>query len=152
MKHERVSMLIKKTSLIVEKKTNVVLAPYELTNTQFRTLLFLYHKRDKQIRQIDIETAFAMTNPTVTGILNNLEKKGLVQRLENLDDRRSKLIALTDHALEMIPLLDSLGETIEGLVTSVLSDEEKAELAMLLKKIMKHAGEQHILKTQANYS
>lgn len=146
MKNERVSMLIKKTSLIVEKKTNAVLAPYELTNAQFRILMLLYHKRDKSIRQIDIENAFAMTNPTVTGILNNLEKKGLVQRLDNPDDKRSKLISLSDRAFEMIPVLDSLGETIEEQVTSVLSDEEKTELATLLKKIMKHAGEQHYAK------
>lgn len=146
MATERVSMLIKKTSLIVEKKTNVVLAPYELTNTQFRTLMFLYHKRDRQIRQIDIENAFAMTNPTVTGILNNLEKKGLVERLENPDDKRSKLISLTEQAIELIPVLDSLGDTIEDQVTSVLTDEEKETLSVLLRKIMKHAGEQHDAK------
>lgn len=141
MGNERVSMLIKKTSLIVEKKTNAVLAPYELTNAQFRILMLLYHKREKSIRQIDIENAFAMTNPTVTGILNNLEKKGLVQRLDHPDDKRSKLILLTDAALEMIPELDSLGEIIEDQVTSVLSDEERAALATLLNKIMRHAGE-----------
>lgn len=146
MGNERISMLIKKTSLMVEKKTNVVLAPYELTNTQFRTLMFLYHKRDQRIRQIDIENAFAMTNPTVTGILNNLEKKDLVQRIENSDDKRSKLISLTDHALEMIPLLDALGETIEEQVASILSDEEKTQLTILLQKIMKHAGEQYYAK------
>lgn len=141
MGNERVSMLIKKTSLIVEKKTNAVLAPYELTNAQFRILMLLYHKREKSIRQIDIENAFAMTNPTVTGVLNNLEKKGLVQRLDHPDDKRSKLILLTDAALEMIPELDSLGEIIEAQVTSVLSDEERAALATLLNKIMRHAGE-----------
>lgn len=141
MGNERVSMLIKKTSLIVEKKTNAVLAPYELTNAQFRILMLLYHKREKSIRQIDIENAFAMTNPTVTGVLNNLEKKGLVQRLDHPDDKRSKLILLTDAALEMIPELDSLGEIIEDQVTSVLSDEERAALATLLNKIMRHAGE-----------
>lgn len=141
MGNERVSMLIKKTSLIVEKKTNAVLAPYELTNAQFRILMLLYHKREKSIRQIDIENAFAMTNPTVTGVLNNLEKKGLVQRLDHPEDKRSKLILLTDAALEMIPELDSLGEIIEAQVTSVLSDEERAALATLLNKIMRHAGE-----------
>lgn len=143
MENEKVSMLIKKTALIVEKKTNAELLPYDLTNTQFRTLMFLYYKRDRQIRQLDIEAAFAMTNPTVTGILKNLEKKDLVQRLENPDDKRSKLISLTDRALEMIPLLNSLTETIEEQVMSVLSDAERAELAVLLKKIMTHAWEQY---------
>lgn len=138
MSNERVSMLIKKTALVVEKRTNAELLPYELSSTQFRTLMFLYYRCDNPVRQIDIENVLAMTNPTVTGILNKLEKKGLVQRIENPNDKRSKLISLTEHALEMIPLLDSLGETIEEQVTSALSDEERKELIALLKKIMKH--------------
>lgn len=146
MAYEKISMLIKKTALILEKKTNTELLPYDLTNTQFRTLMFLYYKQDRLIRQIDIEAAFAMTNPTVTGILKNLEKKDLVQRLENPDDKRSKLISLTDHALAMIPLLDSLSETIEEQVMSILSDTERAELASLLKKIMRHTCKQHNVK------
>lgn len=39
MRNEGVSMLIKKASLTVEKKTNAVPAPYELTNAQFRALM-----------------------------------------------------------------------------------------------------------------
>lgn len=146
MATERVSMLIKKTSLIVEKRTNAVLAPYELTNAQFRILMLLYHKRDKNIRQIDIENVFAMTNPTVTGILNNLEKKGLVERLDNPEDKRSKLISLTEQAIAFLPVLYALGDTIEEQITSGLTDEEKETLSVLLQKIVKHVGEQHDAK------
>lgn len=141
METERVAMLIKKTSLVVEKKTNAVLSPYELTNTQFRILMLLYYKQDKDIRQIDLENAFAMTNPTVTGILNNLENKGLIKRLENPADKRSKLISLTDQALSVIPELNILGETIEAQVTGALSLEERRQLATLLKKILNNSGE-----------
>lgn len=141
MENEKASMLIKKTALIVEKKTNAELQAYNMTNTQFRTILFLYYKRDRKIRQIDIENAFGMTNPTVTGILKNLEKKGLVQRIENPDDKRSKLISLTDNAVNMIPILNSLTETIEEQVMCVLSDEERKTLILLLKKIMSNALE-----------
>ncbi len=146
MATERVSMLLKKTSLIVEKRTNAVLAPYELTNAQFRILMLLYHKRDKNIRQIDIENVFAMTNPTVTGILNNLEKKGLVERLDNPEDKRSKLISLTKQAIAFIPVLHALGDTIEEQITSGLTDAEKETLSVLLQKIVKHVGEQHDAK------
>lgn len=141
MKSDRISMLIKKTSLVVEKQTNTVLASYDLTNTQFRFLMLLYYGQEKSIRQIDIENAFAMTNPTVTGILNNLEKKNLIRRCENPDDKRSKLIKLTEQALSIVPKLDALGEEIETQVTGDLSTEEREQLAMLLKKILKNKGE-----------
>lgn len=136
MANDKISMLIKKTALLAEKDTNILLAPYELTGAQFRMLMFLYRKQQQHIRQTDLENAFGMTNPTVTGIINNLEKKGLVQRIENPDDRRSKLLWLTDNALEMIPLLISLTETIEKQMTIALTDDECTQLATILKKII----------------
>lgn len=136
MANDKISMLIKKTALLAEKDTNILLAPYELTGAQFRMLMFLYRKQQQHIRQTDLENVFGMTNPTVTGIINNLEKKGLVQRIENPDDRRSKLLWLTDNALEMIPLLISLTETIEKQMTIALTDDECTQLATILKKII----------------
>lgn len=136
MANDKISMLIKKTALLAEKDTNILLAPYELTGAQFRMLMFLYRKQQQHIRQTDLENAFGMTNPTVTGIINNLEKKRLVQRIENPDDRRSKLLWLTDNALEMIPLLISLTETIEKQMTIALTDDECTQLSTILKKII----------------
>lgn len=136
MRRERVAMLIKKTAVVVEKQANAALASYELTSTQFRILMFLNVKGDAPVRQIDIENTFALTNPTVTGILHNLEKKGLVMRCENPEDKRSKLIALTDRAQAIIPELDILGAEIDARVTRNLSSQEREQLAQLLKKML----------------
>lgn len=136
MPNDKVAILIKKTALIVEKMSNHVLAPYELTNTQYKILMLLYRNLDKPIRQIDIETHFAMTNPTVTGIIQNLEKKGMIQRIPNPDDKRSKLLTLTERAVSMENELYALGESLENQVTANLSEDEGKQLIELLKKIL----------------
>lgn len=136
MRKDRVAILIKKTALVIEKLSNQVLAPYELSHTQYKIMMVLYCNSDKTIRQTDIEERFSLTNPTVTGIIQNLEKKGLVQRVQNPNDRRSKLLCLTEHAIEIKDELRALGEKLETLITDNLTEKECDRLCGLLKKIL----------------
>lgn len=136
MSNDKVAILIKKAALVIEKLSNHVLAPYDLTHTQYKILMLLYRNPGWPIRQIDIEAHFAMTNPTVTGIIQNLEKKGLVQRIQNPDDRRSKLLTLTEQAVSMEKELRALGESLEKQVTEKLTEDESQQLIVLLKKIL----------------
>lgn len=136
MSNDKVAILIKRAALVVEKMSNHVLAPYELTHTQYKILMVLFRNKGKQIRQADIETHFSMTNPSVTGIIQNLEKKGLLQRVQNPDDKRSKLLKLTEQALSLEKELYGLGESIEMQVTKNLSAEESEQLIVLLKKVI----------------
>lgn len=136
MRKDRVAILIKKTALAIEKLSNQVLAPYDLSHAQYKIMMMLYRNPDKTIRQTDIEEKFSLTNPTVTGIIQNLEKKGLVQRIQNPNDKRSKLLCLTDHAIEIKEELRALGEELETLTTDNLTEEECDQLCGLLKKIL----------------
>lgn len=136
MSNDKVAILIKRAALVVEKMSNHVLAPYELTHTQYKILMVLFRNKGKQIRQADIETHFSMTNPSVTGIIQNLEKKGLVQRIQNPDDKRSKLLTLTEQAVSMEQELRAQGESLEKQVTAKLTEDESRQLIVLLKKIL----------------
>ena len=136
MPNERVAILIKKIALVNEKLSNHILQPYELTHTQYKILMLLLRNPETPIRQADIETHFSMTNPSVTGIIQNLEKKGLVERVQNPDDKRSKLVKLTDQAVSMEEELYALGESLETQVTKNLTEDENKQLIALLKKIL----------------
>ncbi len=137
MIQNKVAILIKKTALVIEKLSNHVLAPYELTHTQYKILMLLFRNKEKQIRQTDIETHFSMTTPSVTSIIQNLEKKGLLERIQNPDDKRSKLLKLTEQAMSLEKELYALGESIETQVTKNLTAEESKQLIVLLKKVVK---------------
>lgn len=136
MRNEKIAILIKRAALVVEKISNNILAPYDLTNAQFKILMMLYKNPDQTVRQADIESRFSMTNPTVTGIIQNLEKKNLVQRVENPNDKRSKLLVLTPQAREMEQKMYELSERREKEVTGHWTKEECEQLIVLLNKLL----------------
>ena len=134
---DRIAILIKRLSLEIDKLSNPILEPYDLTNSQFKILKYLLMPHPESVKQVDIERYFSMTNPTVTGLVQKLEKKGMIERKINPQDSRSKILCPTQKTLEMRELLVSLGEELEGKLTQVLSSKEKQELMKLLKKLLR---------------
>ena len=137
MNHERIVILIKKLALESDKQALAILAPVELTPSQFKIIKFLFWQGDTHIRQVDIEKHFSMTNPTVTGLLKNLEEKGWIRREVNPEDSRSKIICLTDAALARKEELYAYGEQIEEALIHDLTEKEREMLEKLLKKLVK---------------
>lgn len=132
----KISILIKKTALVFDKISNQLLMPYELTGSRFKILMVLYHAPDASVRQADIENKFAMTNPTVTGLVQKLEVKDLVKRMPHPEDKRSKVLVLTDRAIEMKEELLALADDLEAGMTKNLNESERELLASLLMKML----------------
>ena len=132
----KIPILIKKVSLVFDKISNQLLMPYGLTNSQFKILMVLYHAPEASVRQIDIENKFAMTNPTVTGLVQKLEAKDLVKRMPHPEDKRSKVLVLTDRAMGMKEELLALADNLEQQMTKNLNDDEREQLAGLLLKML----------------
>ena len=137
MEKSKVSVLIKKSSLIFDKYVNQLLAQYHLSSSQFRILMILYKSPDCSVRQTDIEAAFSMTNPTVTGLVHSLEKNGLVKKIANPEDKRSRFLVLTEYAESRRNEFLSLADSIEKEMTDGLSETEAAVLSELLLKVIK---------------
>ena len=141
MSNPKISILVKKTALIFDKLSNQLLAPYDLTGSQFKIMMILYHAPAGSVRQADIEAKFSMTNPTVTGLVQKLEAKDLVKRRPHPEDRRSKVLVLTDRAIGMKEELLALADDLEQQMTRKLSDDECDQLANLLIKMLKDEKE-----------
>ena len=137
MNRECIDILIKKLALESDKQALAILAPAGLTPSQFKIIKLLLWEGDAQIRQVDIEKHFSMTNPTVTGLLKNLEDKGWIRREVNPEDSRSKIICLTDEALARREELCGYGEQIEESLIHDLNEKERETLEKLLTKLVK---------------
>lgn len=137
MTSAKISILVKKTSLIFDKLSNQLLQPYDLTGSQFKILMVLYRFPAGSVRQTDIETKFSMTNPTVTGLVQKLEGKDLVKRMPHPEDKRSKVLVLTDRAIAMKEELLALADDLEQQMTRKLTDDEYDQLEKLLMKILR---------------
>jgi MarR family 2-MHQ and catechol resistance regulon transcriptional repressor len=78
-----------------------------------------------------------LTSGSITSAVDRLEKRGLVCRSRNPNDRRISVIELTPIGREMIETADvQHAEMLENLV-STLSEAEKSQLANILQKLTK---------------
>ena len=135
-----VAILVKKASLEFDKVANPIFAEYDLTSSQYRVIKYLYSQPTGTARVVDLERQYSMTHPTALGLLDTLEKKGFTARVENPNDKRGKLVALTDKANDMRCELESIGSKIEHKLTERLSEEEKEQLVALLQKLIGLGG------------
>ncbi len=133
---ENFSIAVRLLSIQNDKIANSMLEEYGMTNGQFKVLNLLYARPAFSLRQVDIEEFFQISNPTVTVILNSLEKKGLVERRINPSDSRSKLIGVTEKAEEMRGQMHAVEKSLSGRLDEILSPEEKAQLMALLNRVI----------------
>ncbi|MGD9092124.1 MAG: MarR family transcriptional regulator [Anaerolineales bacterium] len=71
----------------------------DLTPPQFQTLRLLWDQDSQPFK--DLAVSLGCTRPTMTGIVDTLEKKGLVSRQPNPNDRRSLLVTLTERGASL---------------------------------------------------
>jgi DNA-binding MarR family transcriptional regulator len=74
---------------------------FGLTPSQFFVLDTLWSQDGVSIGELGEQVA--LDTSTLTGILDRLERNGLVERHQNPADRRSVLVILTDRARELEP-------------------------------------------------
>ena len=133
-----IGFLLKQANLLHQMQLNQIFKEFDLTASQTFSLIYLFEAKraQKEVNQKDIEREMDVSNPTVTGILNRLEHKGLIEGVESPSDARVRNIVVTEKALEIDKQLQiKFREAEEELIAS-LSEKEADELQRLLKKIL----------------
>lgn len=104
----------------------------DLTPAQFGVLSLLW-ERDRQPFK-DLAEAQSVTRATMTGLVDGLEKKGLVERQPNPADRRSLLAALTRKGRGLRERVPDLDNTFRCCCRG-LSKSDFGRLQSLLEKL-----------------
>lgn len=122
---------------------NVMLEKYDITTEQWTVLLNL--SKQSIINQKNLAQLVKKDQPTLTRILDILQRKGLVERQVSTEDRRAFLIAITEkgsqHVKEIIPYI----ETVFSSILEGISEEELKVYKAVLRKMDENL-EQHINK------
>ena len=142
MKLDKAAILIKKSALEFDKISNAVLEEHDLTVSQYKVMKYLYEEAKSGVRIVDLEKYYSMSHPTTIGIVQNLEKKGLIEYQNNPNDARSRYIIPTDRALERRSELNDIGATLEKKLTGNLTEKERQRLVELLLKMLGICKEQ----------
>ena len=95
----------------------------------------LVDQKINTVNQADIGRAAALDPNTISQIIRGLEKKGLVQRAQNID-ARSKMPMLTDAGIAVIHKALPAIEKADAQFFAVLTDSEYHEAIVLFQKLM----------------
>lgn len=112
------------------------LAPYEITPSQYAVLNCLW-QHDGCSFPHEIADALSLEMPTVSGILDRLQSKGMIGREINEENRREIHVLLTDkgRALEKDVIREV--EDMNREVLDAFSEKERAELQKSLERLAK---------------
>jgi DNA-binding MarR family transcriptional regulator len=106
---------------------------YDLTPQQFGLLAFLWI--EDGLSQTELSVRSQIDRTTMGGIVDRLEKEGLVERCHHPEDRRAYQVFLTDRGRAMEDELCPLAVRAQARVNAPLTPEEQATLVRLLEKI-----------------
>lgn len=103
---------------VLARRFDEALRPAGLTNGQFSMLMSM--NRPGPVRMREVAALLGMDRTTLTSALKTLEKRGLVATSADPDDRRGRLLALTDagreHLAEALPIWVETHRDVEVLL------------------------------------
>ncbi len=120
---------------------------YGLSATAFNVLMILSRCEDKGCPMHELSELLLVTRANITGLVDSLEKKGLVERNNVAGDRRMRLARITKAGEELLEkILPQHYVNIRAMLSG-LTNPEKDMLSKLLTKLRHRA--QHWIETQS---
>ena len=120
---------------LLQDKLNAYFQPYELTPVKFNTLMLIKHVGGKEgMSQNDICHHLIVSPSNITRLIDRLVDDGYAQRIASPEDRRIKLIKITDKGSQVLnQVFHGYGEMIQQ-SAYLLERKEVEQLSGLLLK------------------
>ena len=106
---------------------------HDLTPQQFGLLGFLW--QEDGITQAELSSRSQIDRTTMGGLIDRLEKEGLLRRCRHPEDRRAYRVCLTERGKELERELVPLGELVQERFSAKLTPGEVETLKGLLEKL-----------------
>lgn len=136
--HEAVLSVVR-TGSVLTYAGEQLFRQFDLTEAQFNVLFSLKYNPHR-VTQSDLGRRLVVTRASVTSVLDRLESKGLVARVDVPDNRRIYHVVLTEKGKALVdevePLYrEKIREAMQG-----LSERDCRELIAMLDKVRSHAA------------
>lgn len=107
-------------------------AGYDLTPVQYAALVAL--SANSGIDQVTLAGLIAYDRTTITGVVDRLVQKGLVERRESRRDRRARELTMTEAGRRTLRGMTPAVEAAQEIMLRGLTEKEARELVRLLQK------------------
>lgn len=115
------------------------LAEMELTSAQGHILVYLSHRTTPPCPK-DIEDVFHLAHPTVSGLLNRLEKKEFIRLLPDEKDKRCKRVYLLPKGEACHQRMHEVIRDTEARLTQSFTPDEQRQFTALLDRAIQNMG------------
>ena len=110
----------------------------ELTFSQLRVLFLL--REEGPLTMSRLAESLGVTSATASGIVDRIERRGLVERIHRADDRRVVECALTDEGLRLVRELAGARLDAFRQMLAVLTPDELADFDRLIGVVIDRLG------------
>ena len=111
----------------------------DLTSAQGHIMGYIAHSKQAPCSR-DIEEAFRLSHPTVSGLLSRLEKKGFIEFRPDEQDRRCKRIYILPKGQECNETIRQTIRLTEAKLVEGFSPEEQTQFAAFLERGLANMG------------
>ncbi|MFJ5769258.1 MarR family winged helix-turn-helix transcriptional regulator [Psychrobacillus sp. NPDC093180] len=126
-------VVLSRAHKVIHECTNQFFQENGLNPTEFAVLELLYHKGKQPLQQIGNKILLA--SGSITYVVDKLEGRGYINRVSSPTDRRVTFAEITDEGTAFMDELFPRHEQQLQQLMDVLSEEEKAHMIELLKKL-----------------
>ena len=124
------------TADLLGKEADRVLQPFGLTEAQFDILMLLDHQTpDGSADQSTLGRMLVVNRSNVTGLIDRMERDGLVKRAGDPADRRVKRVRMTPKGLNLLKKAEQAYVARTREVVSALSTAEQESLCRMLETV-----------------
>lgn len=134
---ERLVDALVTTSFVTMAHVSRIGAEHDLSLSLTRVLGILW---DRRLRMNELASYLGLEKQTMSGLIARAEKRGLVARAPNEEDRRATDVFLTSEGKKLVRRIRAQGREALGPLVEGLEVSERAELVNLLQRILT-AGE-----------
>lgn len=127
--------LLKQINDEVSRRANNAMRSYDMTVVQMNALNILMKSFEKKLSLKELEHSLHVAQSTAAGIVVRLEQKGFVESFGDPNDKRIKLVSITQAGEDCWLAAEAERKREEELMVSELTDAERDILLLLLQKV-----------------
>ena len=124
------------TSTLLVKEAQQILRPAGLTDAQFNILMMLKGQTENgRLNQTELGKMLLVNRSNVTGLIDRMERDGLVERIPDPEDRRVNFVQITKTGETVLIKAQALYyERVKDIISGITPDEDN-QLCETLRKI-----------------
>ncbi|MBA9027189.1 MULTISPECIES: MarR family winged helix-turn-helix transcriptional regulator [Bacillaceae] len=123
------------TSKAIQDCIKMEMMNHKINITEFSVLEVLYFKEKQTIQQIG--KSILISSGSMTYVIDKLEQKGFIKRIDCPNDRRVIHVVLTENGMNLMEKIMPKHRDLINNMLGDLTDQESQTMIKLLKKVSK---------------